>query len=293
MEISDVICKVGGKDKFFDFRSALVPAKSEDYAMLHGCGGSKHAPKSGIRMCITDYSAGTGDKSLFVQANIPIHIADAMLQVCRYNAVQHVDGVSALAPAVNTIADMVRKLQVCLFTGISRCVTACGNIVNGKAHEKGNVAEFGQAILGAKKAATQPSGLQPVAVEPSYGEYNYHQERVNTHKADPKDGFVAVSIVDITRKQNTEKGEAKRYPWTVKIKNMWAAPVTHQNGTTSYSSSNVRDAVECFVQVSDDDMYRCCLAVEHFVSVWENAVTLPMVVRALQTKEQAAQNRRN
>ena len=98
-QISDIICNVGGKNKFFDMRNALVLAHPEDYAMIHGCGGSKHAPTSGIMLTITDYSKGVGDKSVFVHGIIPLFVIDKMLSVCRLNAGDYIGSNADIATA--------------------------------------------------------------------------------------------------------------------------------------------------------------------------------------------------
>lgn len=290
VQISDIICNVGGKNKFFDMRNALVLAYPDDYAMIHGCGGAKHAPTSGIMLSITDYSKGTGEKSCFVHSIIPPYLADKMLSVCRMNAGDFVGGNADLAACLTLINAKIERLYMGILSGAAKAVTACSNIVNGKGHERGPVADFGQVLLATKKCLVyKEAEIKPVTIREGHVEFNYHQERVNMYRKDANDGFVFVSVLDIARKQYNEKGELRKYPWIIKIKNFYAPPKEQANGTTAYSAAQARDTVECFIQITDDDMHRCCYAADHFVRVWENAMAIPQVLEAMETKQRARQ----
>lgn len=82
---SDIIVKAAAKGKFVDFRNALVPAFEQDYAMIHGCGGKKHASRSCIKLFLTDYSAGTGDRAITVSANVGPEFIPYAFAVCEKN----------------------------------------------------------------------------------------------------------------------------------------------------------------------------------------------------------------
>jgi len=43
--------------------------------------------------------------------------------------------------------------------------------------------------------------------------------------------------------------------------------------------------VNLFIQVSDDDMWRCCYAVSHFISVWEMTYGMALVQNGIATYE--------
>ena len=289
--VSDIIVTVGKKEKFFDMRNALNLAYVEDYAMIHGCGGAKHASTSGIMLTITDYSGGTGEKSTFVHGIVPPHIIDKMLAVCHQNAGTRVDGSADLAAAATVMNAKLDRILSGLLTGVAKGVAACGNIIKGAGHERGPIADLGQVVLAARNAiANKEADVQNFGIREPYTDFTYHQERVNTYRRDPKDGFVFVSVVDIARKQFNDKGDLRRLPWQIKIKNLYAPPIDQPNGTTAYSSGNARDVSECFVQVSDDEMLQCCYAVDHFIRVWEDANAIPLVLEGLQRRKQARQN---
>lgn len=83
--ISTIIAKANARSKVIDFRDGLVPALMEDYAMIHGTGGKDHAPASVIKVTVCDYTAGTGDKSTTVTANISPDLCERLFEVCRQN----------------------------------------------------------------------------------------------------------------------------------------------------------------------------------------------------------------
>lgn len=83
--ISTIIAKANARSKVVDFRDSLVPALVEDYAMMHGAGGKDHAPASVIKVTVCDYTAGTGDKSTTVTANISPDLCEQLFEVCRQN----------------------------------------------------------------------------------------------------------------------------------------------------------------------------------------------------------------
>lgn len=287
--VNTVICRADAKNKVFDMRDGLNLAYPEDYAMIHGTGGAKHASVSGITLTITDYSEGTGDRSKFAHANIPPFLVDQMLSVCRQNAGTRVDGSGYLANALSLMNSKLDKLVVTSLTFFSKAVSACGSILKGKGHEAGPFADFGKVLKETRDVLATDGDVTAFAVGSGYTDYAYHQERVNMYRKDPKDGYVFVSVVDIARKQFSDKGEPRRLTWQVKIKNLWAQPREMTNGTTAYNSGTARDVVETFIQISDDDMYRCCYAVDHFVRVWENANGIPLVLDGLQRRKQQRQ----
>ena len=75
-------------------------------------------------------------------------------------------------------------------------------------------------------------------------------------------------------------------PWIVSISNFEAFPNQQKNGTTSYQSSSKRNETSLFIQVSDDDMWRCLYAVSHFISVWEMAYGIPLAQSGIAAYEQ-------
>ena len=263
--IYGTIAKAASKNKFLDFRNALTLAFLEDYANLQGIGGGKHAPTSGIKLLIQDNSSG----SQKAQAIVPCFLIDKILEVCRRNAADmEYDG--------TTVAFQVDRIYKSFFELVKGVKSACGRIIKQKGHANGPLADFGNAAREAESVYTDFQKFPATAYGKPYADFSYRQERVNPYSRS-NDGYVRVSVVSIQRKQFNAKNEVLKSPWSVNISNFEAAPNEQKNGTTSYRSNTKRNEVNLFVQVSDDDMWRCCYAVSHFITAWEMAYGIPLI----------------
>lgn len=271
--IYGTIAKAASKNKFLDFRNALTLAYLEDYANLQGIGGNKHAPTSGIKLLIQDNSSG----SQKAQAIVPCYLIDKMLEVCRRNAIDmECDGTTA-AFQIDRIYRAVYELS----KGVK---SACGRIIKQKGHPNGPLADFGNAAREAEAVYTDFQKYPMPGCGKPYADFSYRQERVNPYTR-TGDGFVRVSVIAIQRKQYNAKNEAMKLPWTVNISNFEAVPNEQKNGTTSYKSNTKRNEVNLFIQVSDDDMWRCCYSVAHFISVWEHSYGVPLIQNGIAAYE--------
>lgn len=83
--VNTIIAKTNGKDKVIDFRDCLNLANKDDYAMMHGIGGKEHARTSVIKLTICDYTAGKGELSKTVSANISPATCEKLFEVCKRN----------------------------------------------------------------------------------------------------------------------------------------------------------------------------------------------------------------
>ena len=263
--IYGTIAKAASKNKFLDFRNALTLAFLEDYANLQGIGGGKHAPTSGIKLLIQDNSSG----SQKAQAIVPCFLIDKILEVCRRNAADmEYDG--------TTVAFQVDRIYKSFFELVKGVKSACGRIIKQKGHANGPLADFGNAAREAESVYTDFQKFPAMVYGKPYADFSYRQERVNPYSRS-NDGYVRVSVVSIQRKQFNAKNEVMKSPWSVNISNFEAAPNEQKNGTTSYRSNTKRNEVNLFIQVSDDDMWRCCYAVSHFITAWEMAYGIPLI----------------
>ena len=100
-----------------------------------------------------------------------------------------------------------------------------------------------------------------------------------------------IHYIEQYRAGNTDK------PYVVvedimKITNFEARPSGQGNGTTAYDAGSMRNKQECFIQISDDDMFRCCRRVTRFVEVWEIATGVSLVSNGLVQREQAREDYR-
>lgn len=287
--ISEVIAKTATKNKFFEIHDALVPAKEEHYAMLHGIGGAHYAPVSGLRLTITDNSvkANNNGVSVYVKATVPRHVISQIFDVCRNNVGEKHD--MGITSALSSIMQRQQMIVQTATTAILQGIETCKNSVLGTGHPKGPVGDFGSVLKAAKQALTQPVPPMPIA-EKSFVNFSYHQDRVNVYKINDH-GKAFVSVVDIKRNEFGTNGAKMRSPWMIKIANFYAPYQTHENGTMSFvnKESEFEDKQEAYILISDDDMYRMCYTTEHFISVWENAFCLPNIIAAKEKKAYAAQ----
>jgi hypothetical protein len=293
--IYGVIATAAIKDKFLDFRDALTIAYLEDYAMIQGIGGKNHAPNSGIRLLIQD---NTG-KSAVPTANaiVPCYVINQMFEVCRENLCApksdkasrtqpkavRVTGMEAMQTSINTIGTALATL----FGG---SMAAAANIIRNKGSEAGPLADFGGAIKKAYTVFTQA----PQAVVPSspYTEFAYHQDRVNIYKKDAE-GFCPVNSCDIKRTQYRNDGQISDNPWSIIISTYEAKAVEHDNGTFSPDMKSMRGQSRLFVQISDQEMWRCVYAVERFIRLWEITYGTQLIKAGIAAKEKQQMEFRN
>lgn len=290
-QVNPIIAKAAAKGKFLDFRDGLNLATPQDYAMIHGLGGGKHAAKSTIRMVLTDYNAGKGN-STTVSANVTPELIPYILSICEKNAVVPATGQSAVSPLESALQQMMRG-SVVSPPGTPEFVAIPLNDFQGLSQLSGFSSAL-QALYGELQQAAQMlppdanTGMQYLALprmglqklldesrprqetaSVPVGGYNftYRQERVNVYKSN--NGFVPVKILALTREGLRKNGEVSRLPWTVKITNFEARPIPQKNGTTAYNSSTKQNIKEGFIQLSDFDMYRCLYRVNRYIELWE------------------------
>lgn len=281
------------KDKFLDFRNALTLAYLEDYAMLQGVGGGKHAAVSGIRVLIQD-NTGNNDAGN-ISAIVPCYIMDQLYQVCKDNLYAPKNDRSPLKGYVTTgnegLQNAIAKLENILTTAATSGMRAAANILQKKGHAAGPVGDIGAALKQTVVAAQQP--VAPAGKSNPYTEFAYHQDRCNIHKEGP-DGYCPVTSIDIKREQYRKDGSVSGMPWSFSIVRYEAIPIRKDNGTFYPNSSTKRNAQSVFINISDEEMMRCMYAVSHFISVWENTYCQSLVREGIkQFEAQAAAYRTN
>lgn len=295
---NDIIVRADASKRILDFRNALVPANPADYAMLHGAGGAKHAARSGIKVVICDYSGGTGNgKSISVAANASPDLFPVLADVALSNMGQY--GISPRDGIWSKLFGRFREQGAvfgAFYALVQKLENTFGSTANGRIAPMappyyGELAgSFGQARVSMEACAAQNPQAAELSPVPFTRDFQHTQTRVNT-RARSRDGFVPVSLLTITR-QGYVKGEKRRLPWTVKITNFEARPSGQGNGTAAYDAGSMRNKQECFIQIPDDDMFRCCRRVTRFVEVWEIATGVSLVSNGLATREQAREDYR-
>lgn len=280
-EFSNIIAKAAAKDKFLDFRNNLSLAKDEHYAMIHGIGGKEYAANSTIKLLMTDYTGGTGNKSVTVNFNVTPDVVSKILEVCRRNIGTSVvsNGGAKPVTSVPTIEEA--------YALVTKIYTEGQKLEDGNmAVSRAELTSLGKLIGTAREALNaQKGGSQGPSTAVEAVDFELKQDKVDAYASKDSGGRVPVSTLLIKRETYRSNGELSKYPWTVKICNFKAKTNENKNGTISYDSKTMAENREAFIQISNDDMYRCCHRVESFVRIWENAVGIPLVLGGLETKE--------
>ncbi len=271
----DVIASIGGKDHFLDFRDALRVAPAEEYATLFSSGGKDGSGesryKSGIRLTMTDDKAPKGSK--FFDFMIEPYVVDQMLQICRANLGQQVnEGINAILFRI-----------ACVGKGI---LTGLQTVRNDPAN--GSLGNFASASLKASKVKQEEIFG---AIGKPFTDYALTLKKVNPYKMDGQ--YAKCSALEITRtayRMNPKTNAVERtgYPWMVKIMNCFAPPHKTDKGLNYFKSKEAKEGTlrEAMMYISDEDMYRACLNVMHFISVWENAYCIPAVINGRRLREE-------
>ena len=187
--VNTIITKATGRNKVIDFRDGLVPAHEEDYANLHGAGGRKgKAPVSVIKVYICDYTAGTGESSRTLNANISPELCEQLLEICKGNiGTQVIDPNLAVLKEQRAVNHKLSKSAEMSFGVLNNIVKLLERIVKSDEDGKGvpglAVLASGAKQLLAKtrdRAAeeTAPAGLGPIIV-PRHMDFTYSQDRVH------------------------------------------------------------------------------------------------------------------
>ena len=272
---SGLIAQVASKDKFLEFTDAMVPAYEKDYGMIQGAVGKDHAANSGIRVSIISYGEGKtkGRVSALVPTWVFEQIKDNCLKNCgeiilpQGDAVKLVNGGIRAFHAFRTLLSEAKSGLVDVVTGKENDVL----IALGKALRSAQFKVYGLTETNTPdKTILQYSTLAvPFAVD-----YKYHQVRVNSSIAS-SNGTVPCNILTISRRSIGKDldGNDKVYnqPWCVNISSFFAVPVNHSTGTVSYDAATVDNRNDGNFYLSNEDMFRCAYAIEHFVSQWERA----------------------
>lgn len=288
--LNNAIAKVHGKDKVLSFHDALIPALPQDYAHIHGYGGKKHAPVSGIKLQLCDYTNGTGEKSVTAAVNLEPTMFARMAHIAESNMGEYM----APMEGIWDTAVKAEQLQRSVLGTISAIIRGSVKVIAAAVKKETALdAGLGRLLADSKEGLKAPGPktdengnvLPPEMLQiPLTRDYLYTQTRVNSYKVDQQ-GFCPVSVLSIQR-QGWYKGQARKNPWTIKVSNFEAMMKQSEKGTTSYERNSVRNKKDVYIQISDDDFYKACCAVDRFVRVWEMAVGPAAVKRALKEKEE-------
>lgn len=283
--INSTITKINGRNKVVDFRDGLVVATTNDYAMMHGAGGSKHAPNSVIKITICDYSKGTGDNSVTVAANIKpeqVAILRAVAERCVASPMGQKVSVGTsdiFAVTQDEFAKIEESLRLMVSTS-----------KNGNKLEGDNFVKVGanlRAVYNSLKAADSTQGADP---QSKGFDYEYTQDRVNPYKnsysKDIPEGYAPVTKLQITH-QPFYNGRVSSYPWCFKITSGIAIPQENELGGVSAKRGSFKEQSTAFINVSNVDMFAAMEDCMRFIRAWELAFGIPVIKAGETAREEA------
>ena len=263
-----LIANVGGKQKFLEFMDGMVLPYEQHYGMLQGYIGNKYAPNSGIRTVISEYddnnrTTGTGCVLL------PTYLFREMGHICLRNSEE-----TLLTGQMPKLIDQQNRFVHSAATLLSETKTAIASALSGGDKPLpliGKAVKLAQyRLLGLQEdgKTRRDDGFSRIQVEKGV-DFSYKQERVHTTRI-AANGKCHCCTAEIQRRSFI--GDSKsRLPWQIKIVSFDARPVKGPTGSDSYDPSTISNREEHSFRLNDQDMFRCCYAVEHFVEQWERA----------------------
>lgn len=317
--ISAKICKINAKDKVVDFTSKLSVAKVEDFANVHGCGGTGHAANSTIAVTICDYAKkGKGEQSVTAFYNLDAEIMEVLYQAAMDARLGKLTANSAdLAAAASValhelnrweLAGSQQPVSVVPFAELTTTGKTLGDAMkmnnpaalqSASDHTLADLRRWASArkqcpsagvplreIYEVKTALTNALAQQDKPL------FVYTTEKNNPYQKDAQ-GYVPVSKLYISYTPMRKNGEVSRYPWFIQIENFRAPLSTKATGASSHDASKAIDRKGVFINVSTDDFAQAMVAVKRYIRVWEMVATIPVVREGLKRLEMIKEGRKN
>lgn len=270
--ISQKIWKIAGNKKFVDFNSKLTMAYINDFANVHGCGGSGHAGNSTIGIVICDYTSGTGENnSVTVKYNLDVEDVGFLYEAAmsaRLGLLKPDSGINvAWIDQVQRIMDgwkAIQKSQDGTRPIPAQSLNALNNALNNA------------------RAATTAQLTTPL--------FSYSREKNNPYTGN--NGLAPCSKVQINYTPYRKDGAPSNYPWYIVIENFDAPLVTGKNGASSHNSNQAVNKKSAFINLSSESFCNAMTAVQRFVTLWEHR-TIPMMDEAYRRIEYARLEKEN
>ena len=253
--ISTKICKINARDKVVDFRSRLIPAKVEDFANIHGCGGKDHAANSTIECVICDFTRGTGERSVTVSYRIEAEDIQTLYQA----------GLSARLGTLSLPTAEANSQAV-----LERCNAALNQMrswYKSLPFPDGSLAVPMNGISQVGKLISEIPGLLNTQ-RPNVPLFTYGKEKNNPYVKDER-GYVPVSKISVSYSPYRSNGELSNFPWLLQIENFRAPLKVRSNGSTAHDSSKAVDRKTAFINIGRDDFVSAMVAVDRFIRLWE------------------------
>lgn len=252
--------------KAIDFNDHLVSSTFSDYANVHGCGGSNHAPNSTIGVVICDSTKGTGNNSVTVKYRIE----------ARDIAILHQAAVHArlglLKPDISQQTDYLNSIDNLL----NRWKMIQPNADGSRTVPRKDLIAMDQIVKNA---------LVTINATPGIPVFSYTREKNNPYAADAS-GYVPVSKIIINYSPISKDGTPSRYPWYICISNFSAPLIRKQNGATTHNSKAAKNFQTAFVNLSADDFASVMESISSYIQLWEMSRSLPIIQKALRYIDQ-------
>lgn len=258
--VSTKIWKVNGKDKVMDFSAKLTRAKPEDFANVHGIGGSGHAYNSTVCVTICDFTKGKGENSITLNYGIDVEDMRMLLEAAmaaRIGLLNQQPYVSALPEGVvpsleDNLQQMARWTKQPVNPDGSICIpiselTTCGK-------------QFKENVKALKQAARGHNNGNKVT-------FSYSRQKNHAFKNSIRyvNGVTYAPVKQI----NILFNPTRNYPWTIQIQNYDAPIVVKENGATNHNSGKAINKREAFMHLTADDFCAAMVAVDRLVRLWE------------------------
>ena len=254
--ISMKIWNVNGKDKVVDFSSRLIKAREQDFANIHGIGGSDHAANSTICITICDYTKGTGENSTTVKFAVDVEAMPMLYQAAMEARLGKLTIASPerekhSTALLNTVQFSLQKmrnwLKIQAYPDNSRPVPGA------------EIEEIGKALSDAVSAMNSaPQGI--ISAFPPYS-----KQKNNPYCTFQMNGATFAPVSNL----NISYDPSRNYPWTIHIANCDAPINKKANGANTHDPSKAINKQEAFISLSADDFCEAMVAVERFVRLWE------------------------
>lgn len=300
--VNTIIAKVNSGNAIIDFRDKLSAPSVENYAQMHETGGTKkNSYPSVIRVTICDYSKGTGDNSVTVSVNIDPTLAYEWLEVSKKALGSTIIPVyemqkksqQSTAPTLNVIGrlldstDKTARVSEAIKKLLSGIMQHVANLVKGKTSPNTPEAfkEVGSELKAAVNSLKSNGTIDSISFKNGIDYQLQPQYKINNYSI-KEDGYAPVSIMNVSHKPFRDEHTESTYPWYIKITNAEAVAIKADDGTYSFTSKTMRNKKEAAIMMSDRDMFRAMTLVTHFISAWETANCLPVIIQGEQMRKE-------
>lgn len=237
-QVNKKIWKVFAKDKVIDFRDNLHYAKIEDFANIHGVGGSRHAPNSTILVVLCDYTKGKGDKSVNVKYRLEVEDIEILYEAAKKAYFGELSG--QLIPGCAQALERLRMwMDVPMYPDGSRPIG------------EGEIVMVGQMLRSALEGQ----------------KFSYTYEKNDPYKEE--NGLVPVQKITISYNAFTMDGQESRYPWLISIENFKAPLVKMGSGASYHKSKQGSNRKSANIMMSKVDFLQSMVAVKRYIHNWE------------------------